>query len=75
MRKVKAITSKSTTKDGVTNSQAKEEDTTKGRKDKVQLSEWDGRGAILKGRYEININVGYRGVNGKDDNNEKYNIG
>jgi hypothetical protein len=39
MRKVKAITSKSTTKDGVTNSQAKEEDTTKGRKDKVQLSE------------------------------------
>jgi hypothetical protein len=38
MRKVKAITNKSTTKGGVTNSQAKEEDTTKGKIGKVQLS-------------------------------------
>jgi hypothetical protein len=30
---------------------------------------WDGRGAILKGRYETNINVGYRGVKGAYDNN------
>jgi hypothetical protein len=39
MRKVKAITNKSTTKDGDTNSRAKEEDTTKGKIHKVQLSE------------------------------------
>jgi hypothetical protein len=60
---VKAIRNKSTTKDEVTNSQAKEEDTTKRRK------VWDGRGAILKGRYETNINVGYRGIKGAYDNN------
>jgi hypothetical protein len=51
------------TKDEVTNSRAKEEDTTKRKK------VWDGRGAILKGRYETNINVGYRGVKGAYDNN------
>jgi hypothetical protein len=39
MRTVKAITNKSTTKDEVTNSQAKEEDMTKGKISKVQLSE------------------------------------
>ena len=75
MRKVKAITNKSTTKDEVTNSQAKEEDMTKGKISKVQLSEWDGRGAILKGKYETNINVGYRGVKGTYNNNEKHNKG
>jgi hypothetical protein len=63
MRRVKAIRFKSTTKDGVTNSRAKEEDTTKRKK------VWDRRGAILKGKYETNINVGYRGVKGTYDNN------
>ena len=63
MRRVKAIRSKSTTKDEVTNSRAKEEDTTKRKK------VCDGRGTILKGRYETNINVGYRGVKGAYDNN------
>ena len=63
MRRVKAIRSKSTTKDEVTNSRAKEEDTTKRKRVK------DERGAILKGRYETNINVGYRGVKGAYDNN------
>jgi hypothetical protein len=53
----------------------KEEDTTKGQIGKVQLSEWDGRGAILKGKYEINIHVRCRGVKSKDDNNEKHNKG
>jgi hypothetical protein len=62
MRRVKAIRNKSTTKDEVTNSRAKEEDTTKRKK------VWDGRGVILKGRYETTINVGYRGVKGAYDN-------
>jgi hypothetical protein len=61
--KGKGNRSKSTTKDEVTNSRAKEEDTTKRKKI------WDGRGAILKGRYETNIIVGYRGVKGAYDNN------
>jgi hypothetical protein len=39
MRKVEVIANKSTTNDGITNSQAKEEDTTKGKVGKVQLSE------------------------------------
>jgi hypothetical protein len=30
---------------------------------------------ILKGRYKINIKVGYRGDKGKDDNHEKHNQG
>jgi hypothetical protein len=63
MRRVKAIRNKSTTKDEVTNSRAKEENTTKRKK------VWDGRGVILKGRYETNINVEYRGVKGAYDNN------
>jgi hypothetical protein len=54
MRRVKAIRNKSITKDEVTNSRAKEEDMTKRKK------VWDGRGAILKGRYEMNINAIYR---------------
>jgi hypothetical protein len=53
----------------------KEEDTTKGEIGNIQLSDWGGRGDILKGRYEININVWYKGVKGKDDNNEKHNKG
>jgi hypothetical protein len=73
MRMVKAITNKSTTKDRITNSQAEEADTTLGNIGKIQLSEWDRRGAILKGRYETNINVWYGGVKGKYDNNEKHN--
>jgi hypothetical protein len=75
MRKVNEITNKSTTKDGVTNSQAKDKDMTKVKIGKVQLSECDRRGAILKGTYETNINVGYRGVKGTYDNNEKRNKG
>jgi hypothetical protein len=66
MRRVKAIRNKSTTKDEVTNSRAKEEDMTKRKK------VWDEKGVILKGRYETNINVRYRGVKGKGDNNEKH---
>jgi hypothetical protein len=53
----------------------KEENMTKGKIGKVQLWEWDRRGAILKGMCETNINVGYRGVKGKYDNNEKHNKG
>jgi hypothetical protein len=63
MRRVNAIRDKSTTKDEVTNSRAKEEDKIKRKK------VWDGRGAILKDRYETNIDVGYRGVKGAYDNN------
>jgi hypothetical protein len=69
MRRVKALRNKSTTKDEVTNSQAKEEDTTKRKK------VWDGRGAILKGRYEMNINAIYRSVKGKGDNNKEHSKG
>ena len=39
MTRVKVITVKHTIKDGVTNSQAKEEDMTKGKIGKVQISE------------------------------------
>jgi hypothetical protein len=53
----------------------KEEDTTKGKIGKVQCSDWGGRGEIYMGRYETNINVGYRGVKGKQENNEKHNKG
>jgi hypothetical protein len=74
MRKVEVIANKSTTNDGITNSQAKEEDTTKGKVGKVQLSEWE-KGVILKGRYETNINAWYRGVKDKYDNNENHNKG
>jgi hypothetical protein len=69
MRRVKAIRNKSITKDEVTNSQAKEEDTTKRKK------VWDGRGVILKGRYEMNINAIYRSVKGKCDNNKEHRNG
>jgi hypothetical protein len=52
----------------------KEEDTTKGKIGKVQRSDWDGRQEILNDRYKININERYRGVKGKDDNNEEQRI-
>jgi hypothetical protein len=45
------------------------------KKGKIQLLDWDGREEILKGMYKININVRYRGVKGKDDNDEKHNKG
>ena len=72
---MEAITNKSTTKDEVTNSQAKEEDTTKVKIGKVQCLDWDGKEEILKGQYKINIKVRYRGDKGKGDNDEKHNHG
>jgi hypothetical protein len=68
MGKVKAATNISTTKDGVKTRKQQEEDMTKGKWIKFNSQ-------IDMGRYKININVRYRGVKGKDDNNEKHNKG
>jgi hypothetical protein len=47
-------------------------DAFKGQIGKLPLPNWGGKEGNLKGRYKININVRYRGVKGKGDNNEKH---
>jgi hypothetical protein len=71
MRKVKAITNRSTIKGGLKNSQATKK-RIQPKKGKIQLLDWDGR---QKERYKISIKVRCRGVKGKYDNNEKHNHG
>jgi hypothetical protein len=48
---------------------------TKEKVGKLQLSDWDGREEILKGRYKMNINAIYRSVKGKGGNNEEHKKG
>jgi hypothetical protein len=73
MRKVEVIPDRSTTKDGVKNSQA----TKKGIRPRE--NRWSTtlrlrwKEEILKGHYKINIKVGYRGDKGKGDDDEKHN--
>jgi hypothetical protein len=43
-----------------------------GKISKVQRSDWDGGQEILNDRYKIDINVRYRGVKGKDDDNGEH---
>jgi hypothetical protein len=75
MGEVKAITNKSTTKDGVKTRKQQGRGYDQGKIGKIELKNWDGREKVLEGRYNISIKVRYRGDNGKDDNREKHNQG